>query len=173
MATIRIRECTDQDARALQEVGIETFRETFGDVNSPENMNAYLAKAFRLGQVEKELSERNSRFFLAYEDEKVAGYLKVNVGDAQSERMGDDSLEIERIYVRGKFQRRGLGKVLFRQALTIAKAEEKRHVWLGVWEKNGNAIAFYERMGFVRTGAHSFLLGEEEQIDWIMTLTLR
>ncbi|WP_039790739.1 GNAT family acetyltransferase, partial [Paenibacillus riograndensis] len=40
---------------------------------------------------------------------------------------------------------------------------------LGVWEKNENAIAFYKKMGFVQTGSHSFYMGDEEQIDIIMT----
>ncbi len=49
---------------------------------------------------------------------------------------------------------------------------DKKKVWLGVWEKNENAIAFYNKMGFVRTGTHSFIMGDEEQKDYIMTKTL-
>jgi len=86
--------------------------------------------------------------------------------------MGDDSLEIERIYIRNKYQGKGLGKHLFNKAMEIAVAQNKKSIWLGVWEKNNNAIGFYEKIGFIQTGAHSFFMGDEEQIDIIMTKTL-
>jgi diamine N-acetyltransferase len=170
--TINIKKCALDDSRKLQEVSYETFNETFKHQNSPENMNAYLERAFNLNQLEKELSNISSQFFFAYFNNEVAGYLKVNTNDAQSEEMGDESLEIERIYIRSKFQKHGLGKYLINIAMEIAVKENKRKIWLGVWEKNENAIAFYKKMGFVQTGAHSFYMGDEEQIDFIMTKTL-
>lgn len=87
--------------------------------------------------------------------------------------MGDESLEIERIYVRRKYQKEGLGKFLFHKALEVAEESNKKNIWLGVWEKNENAIAFYKKMGFVQTGSHSFYMGDEEQTDFIMIKTLR
>lgn len=170
--TIKTKLCTIEDLQTLQEIGIETFNDTFKDQNSPENMKAYLEKAFHLKQLEKELSNRCSQFFFIYFHDDVAGYLKVNTGDAQSEEMGDDSLEIERIYIKKSFQKHGLGKYLLNKAMDIAMEYNKKKIWLGVWEKNENAIAFYNKMGFVQTGAHSFYMGDEEQIDYIMTKTL-
>ncbi|MGG3626230.1 GNAT family N-acetyltransferase, partial [Bacillus gobiensis] len=81
---------------------------------------------------------------------------------------GDESLEIERIYIKNKFQKHGLGKYLLNKAMEIAMESNKKKIWLGVWGKNENAIAFYKKMGFVQTGAHSFYMGDEEQIDFIM-----
>ena len=170
--TINIKKCTLEDSRKLQEISYETFNETFKDQNSPENMKAYLERAFNLKQLEKELSNISSQFFFVYFNNEVAGYLKVNTNDAQSEEMGDESLEIERIYIRNKFQKHGLGKYLLNKAMEIAMERNKKKIWLGVWEKNENAIAFYKKMGFVQTGAHSFYMGDEEQIDFIMTKTL-
>ena len=84
--------------RKLQEISYETFNDTFKDQNSPGNMNAYLEKAFNLKQLEIELSNISSQFFFAYYNNDVAGYLKVNVNDAQSEEMGDESLDREDLY---------------------------------------------------------------------------
>jgi diamine N-acetyltransferase len=170
--TINIKKCTLEDSRKLQEISYETFNETFKHQNSPENMNAYLERAFNLEQVEKELSNSSSQFFFVYFNHEVAGYLKVNTNEAQSEEMGEESLEIERIYIKNKFQKHGLGKCLFNKALEITMEHNKQKIWLGVWEKNENAIAFYKKMGFVQTGAHSFYMGDEEQIDFIMSKTL-
>jgi ribosomal protein S18 acetylase RimI-like enzyme len=170
--TMNIKKCTLEDSPLLQEIGCETFNETFKDQNSPENMKAYLERAFNLEQLEKELSNPNSEFFFVYFNNEVAGYLKVNTNDAQSEDMGEESLEVERIYIKKEFQKHGLGKNLFNKAIEIALEHHKKKVWLGVWEKNENAIAFYKKMGFVQTGAHSFYMGDEEQTDFIMTKTL-
>ncbi|WP_276730962.1 GNAT family N-acetyltransferase [Bacillus sp. (in: firmicutes)] len=170
--TINIKKCSREDLKILQEISIETFNDTFKDQNSPENMKAYLESAFNSKQLEKELSTMSSQFFFVYCHHEVAGYLKVNTDDAQSEEMGDESLEIERIYIKKEFQKHGLGKHLLNKALDIALECNKKKIWLGVWEKNENAIAFYKKMGFVQTGTHSFYMGDEEQTDFIMTKTL-
>ena len=167
--TIKIKKCNREDLAILQEISIETFNDTFKNQNTPENMKAYLEKAFNTKQLEKELSTISSQFFFVYFYEAVAGYLKVNINEAQSEKMGDDSLEIERIYIKKKFQKHGIGKYLFNKAVEIAMEYEKEKIWLGVWERNENAIAFYMKMGFVHTDSHSFYMGDEEQIDLIMT----
>ena len=170
--TINIKKCTHEDLRKLQEISCETFNETFKHQNSPENMNAYLERAFTLKQLEKELSNTSSLFFFVYLNNEVSGYLKVNIDDAQSEEMGEESLEIERIYIKNIVQKQGLGKYLLIKAMEIAMEREKKKIWLGVWEKNESAIAFYKKMGFIQTGAHSFYMSDEEQTDFIMTKTL-
>ncbi|MGE7978384.1 GNAT family N-acetyltransferase [Psychrobacillus sp. NPDC093200] len=170
--TINLKKCTIEDLPVLQKISYETFNETFKHQNSPENMNSYLERAFNLKQLEKEILNISSQFFFAYSNNEIAGYLKINTNDAQSEKMGDESLEIERIYIKNKFQKHGIGKYLFNKAMDIAVESNKQKIWLGVWDKNENAIAFYEKMGFFQTGAHSFYMGDEEQIDFIMTKTL-
>ncbi|UHA62623.1 GNAT family N-acetyltransferase [Metabacillus litoralis] len=173
MNDYKYKKCTLEDLRTLKEISYETFNETFKHQNTPENMNAYLEKAFNFKQLEKELATISSHFFFIYFNHDVAGYLKINTNDAQSEEMGDHSLEIERIYIKRKFQKHGLGKYLLNQALEIAVELNKQNIWLGVWEKNENAIGFYKKMGFVITGSHSFYMGDEEQMDLIMTKTLK
>ncbi|MBS4538985.1 GNAT family N-acetyltransferase [Clostridium sp. D2Q-11] len=169
---INTRKCTIEDSCKLQKISYETFNETFKDQNSPENINSYLERSFNLKQIEKELSNTFSHFFFVYHNNEVAGYLKVNTNDAQTEDMGDDSLEIERIYIINKFQKHGLGKSLLNKAVEIAIELNKKKIWLGVWEQNENAIAFYKKMGFVQIGDHSFYMGDEKQIDFIMTKKL-
>ncbi|QHS22375.1 GNAT family N-acetyltransferase [Virgibacillus sp. MSP4-1] len=170
--TIIIRKCTRKDLNKLQEISYETFNETFKHQNSLENMKTYLKNAFNTKQLATELSIESSQFFFIYLHHEIAGYLKVNIDDAQSEIMGDGALEIERIYIRSKFQNHGLGKDLLNKAEEMAVKCDKRKIWLGVWEKNEHAIAFYKKQGFVKTGDHAFYMGDEKQIDFIMTKNL-
>lgn len=170
--SIQLKKCSLNDITELREISIETFNATFKDQNSPENMKAYLENAFRSEQLKKELSNPSSQFYFIYYHNDLAGYVKVNMNEAQSEKMGEDSLEIERIYIRKSHQKHGLGKYLLNEAVKIATAHNKKNIWLGVWEKNENAIAFYQKMGFVQTGEHSFYMGDDKQVDFIMTKTL-
>ncbi|MEK4852445.1 GNAT family N-acetyltransferase [Paenibacillus sp. FSL H7-0756] len=170
---VLIKRCSSGDLGTLQKISIETFTDTFKNQNSPEAIEAYLKKAFHIEQLKKECTNRNSEFHFIYYNEEIAGYLKVNAEDAQSENMGEDSLEVERIYIRRPFHRLGLGKLLIEKAVELAVEKNKRKLWLGVWEQNGNAISFYNNMNFVQTGAHSFYMGDEEQTDLIMTRIIR
>ncbi|WP_100488479.1 GNAT family N-acetyltransferase [Sporolactobacillus pectinivorans] len=167
-----IKKCTLTDLHMIQKIGYETYNETFQSFNTPENMETYLEKAFNLEQLKKELSNVYSDFFLVYLNEELAGYLKVNVNEAQTDNIGSEALEIERIYIRNKFQRQGLGKFLIHKGIELAKEQNKKQVWLGVWEKNERAIKFYTKMGFLKNGAHAFYMGDEKQTDFIMVKTL-
>jgi len=171
--TINIKKCTVEDLVLLQNISVETFNETFKNQNSPKNMKAYLEKAFNPQQLKKELSNASSEFYFIYSSSEIAGYLKINTNEVQTEIMDNDSLEIERIYIMKQFHKQGLGKYLMNKAIEIAIERNKEKIWLGVWEKNDNAKTFYRNMGFVQTGAHSFYMGDEEQIDFIMTMTVK
>ncbi|RUS46131.1 GNAT family N-acetyltransferase [Cohnella sp. AR92] len=169
---INIRKVHLEDTSILQKISVETFTETFEHQNSAENLKAYLNRAYTLKRLQEELSDESSEFYFIEADTEVAGYLKVNIGDSQTENLGEEALEIERIYIGGKFQKQGLGKHLIGKAMERAELLNKKQVWLGVWEKNENAISFYKKLGFIQTGSHSFFMGDEEQLDYIMTKTL-
>jgi ribosomal protein S18 acetylase RimI-like enzyme len=98
--------------------------------------------------------------------------LKINRGEAQTEKKEDNSLEIERIYVLEKFQGRRVGQMLFQKAVEIAKLNQKDYIWLGVWEKNEKAIQFYLKNGFEVFDKHIFKLGVDLQTDLLMRLKL-
>ena len=45
-------------------------------------------------------------------------------------------------------------------------------MWLGVWERNPRAIAFYLKAGFVQVGSHVFMVGSDRQTDWVLVSPL-
>lgn len=156
----------------LQKIGKETFFETFSPHNSEENMRNYLATGFEVEKLEKELTCDESFFYFALLEGEVAGYLKVNIGEAQTELKDPIAVEVERIYVLQKFQANKIGQALFNKAIEIAKQKDKQYVWLGVWEKNEKAIGFYKKNGFTIFDTHLFKLGDEVQTDYMMKLAL-
>jgi ribosomal protein S18 acetylase RimI-like enzyme len=169
---MKIRRCNHSDLEQLREIGIKIFQDTFGAQSSAEDMKEYLETAFHPSKLEKELENKLSEFYFLYFGNECAGYLKINTGDAQSEDMGDETLEIERLYISAEYQGKGLGKFLINEAIKFAQEKGKRKVWLGVWENNEKAIAFYKKSGFVLTGEHTFYVGSDAQTDLIMTKVL-
>lgn len=163
-----LRPCNLTDLDELRQIAYQTYDDTFRDMNTPANMQTYLDMAFDRDKLKSELSNPQSTFFFLYKDDELAGYVKLNEGEAQTDLNDPQALEIERIYVKKEFQGQGLGKVLMQNAIEIAQNKKMRWVWLGVWEKNANAISFYQRSGFRVIGTHDFYMGEERQTDFIM-----
>ena len=160
--------CSLEDIDQLIAIAKETYFDTFEAMNNPEDMDAYLTSAFDHQKIAAELSNPDSTFLFLFVNDRLAGYLKTNVGQAQTDLRENDGLEIERIYLKRSFQRQGLGKALIHKGLEIARKLNKAYVWLGVWEHNTAAIAFYYRMGFALIGTHVFIMGSDRQTDYIM-----
>jgi len=166
--TTSIKPVTQQDLPQLQAISRETFRDTF-DANTPAaDMDQFLDEAYSEAQLTTELHTEGSYFYFIYQDQQLAGYLKLNIGAAQSEPMGDDTLELGRIYILPAFKRQGLGKQLFDFALQQAKAAGKTTMWLGVWEHNEPAQKFYAKLGFTQFSEHIFQVGADKQRDLLM-----
>jgi len=57
----------------------------------------------------------------------------------------------------------------------IAEASElgARTVWLGVWERNPRAQAFYRKCGFTDEGTQVFIVGEDVQNERVMVRPLQ
>ena len=168
-----IKEVSVDNIKELQQISRQTFLETFGSQNSAENMKEFLDTAYAEEKLKDEVENANSSFYFLTVDNKVAGYLKVNEGHAQTEQVVPNALEIERIYLKQSFQHQGLGLVLIKLAEKIAREKEKDNMWLGVWEKNYQAQAFYEKDGFKRVGQHTFVVGEDPQTDLILVKRLK
>ncbi|PTS89816.1 GNAT family N-acetyltransferase [Flavobacterium sp. HMWF030] len=157
----------------LQKIGRETFYETFAGDNSEENMKDYLDEKFAIGKLTTELSNPDSEFYFAHIDDQILGYLKVNFGEAQTELKDKEGLEIERIYVLQEFHGLKVGQLLYNKALQIAKDDDLKYIWLGVWEENLRAQNFYKKNGFIAFDKHIFVLGDQKQTDLLMKLTLK
>lgn len=163
----QLHQCSVADVDELRAVSIETYTDTFGEFNSDENMRIYLEDAYNREKLTAELAETNSQFFFMKENNETVGYLKLNLGDAQTEYIGDNLLEVERIYVRTVFLRNGYGTKLIQTAEEIARDLGLKGMWLGVWEHNQRALNFYRKMGFRHISQHSFFMADDEQIDLI------
>ena len=167
-----IKPTTTSDVEKLQKVSRETFKATFDPYTAPNDMVRFLEEDYETVKLVKEIENPNSRFYFLMVQNEIAGYLKINVGDAQTEHLRENALEVERIYLRSSFQHRGLGNVLLDFAEKTAREEGKDYMWLGVYEKNVPAQHFYKRHGFSKVSQHIFQVGSDPQTDWLLVKKL-
>lgn len=168
MTEVKIVQVSEQDLPELIAISRETFADTFGKDNSPEDMAKFLDESYNEDKLGAEIATLGSFFYFLKVDGEVAGYLKLDVDDAQNEDVDPNGLEVERIYLRKSFQHRGLGKKLFEFAEEKGREWGKSVLWLGVWEHNENAKNFYASRGLTRFSEHVFVLGDDRQTDFLL-----
>jgi ribosomal protein S18 acetylase RimI-like enzyme len=170
---ITVREAGIEDAEMISRLATETFYETYSWYNTKENMEMYTQTYFNPDQTRKELVDEGTWFLLAEDGAKAVGYAKLRNVENPPELQEKKHIEIERIYVAKSYQDKKVGYALIRKCIEKARKENLDVIWLGVWEKNEKAIAFYEKVGFEKFGTHNFLLGEDVQLDHLLKYELK
>jgi ribosomal protein S18 acetylase RimI-like enzyme len=166
--TIQILPCKAEQLAELREISLVTYRDTFADSNSEALMQQYFDDALNAEKLLQEFNVVGSFFYFIYSDSAIAGYLKINVDDAQTDDVASNSLEVERFYISKQYKRLGLGKQLMTFAYQFAREANKSSIWLGVWEGNLPAFAFYQAQGFYQVGTHPFNMGGDIQTDLLL-----
>ena len=174
--SLKIVPVREAEIAALRDISEETFIEAFASANDPVHFKTYIDKAFTLVQISREWHMDGSEFYFAKLGDSLAGYLKLNRGEAQTDHdvaihlktgLGD-VMEIERIYLRGEYHGQGFGKALMQKSADLALKSGRDWLWVGVWEENKHAIEFYSRQGFEPFSQHDFYMGDDLQRDLLM-----
>lgn len=163
-----IRRASIEDAQLLADLGARTFDETFSKDNSPEDMAVYLADSFSVGRLTEELTDPLAVFFVAEVEGRAAGYAKIHSGEVSASVEGQRPIELVRLYVSQDWLGRGVGPALMRRCIDEARELGFQTIWLGVWERNHRAQAFYRKWDFYEVGEHIFQLGSDPQRDVVM-----
>lgn len=170
--SISIRTGTPADAEALAELAARTFRDTFGSDNRPEDLALYLTQAYGPVQQGRELADPDITTLLAGTGHAPGAYAQLRRGHAPDCVSGESPLELWRFYVAREWHGRGLAQALMRRVEAEAERCGARTLWLGVWERNERALAFYRKCGFTDVGSHIFMVGSDPQTDRVMERSL-
>jgi GNAT superfamily N-acetyltransferase len=152
----------------LAEFAARTYYETFASTNTADNMQAYLKSAFTLPKVTEELNDPRAIFILTEVEERLAAYAKLFPDKPPSCVRGEAPIELVRFYVDQPWHGTGLASDLMKLCLAESKQRGFMTVYLGVWERNFRAQAFYRKWDFIRVGEHVFHMGDDPQTDWWM-----
>lgn len=156
----------------LADLGARAFAGAFAAENTPEDMDAYLAESFTVAALDAELSDGNAHFLVAEVEDTPAGYAKIEVGSAPECVDLAEPVELVRLYALQEWLGAGVGGALMEASLDAARTLGGQSMWLGVWERNARAIAFYRKWGFEDVGQKTFVLGSDTQYDRVMVRSL-
>jgi len=165
---LTIRSGKAEDARLLAELGARTFSETFAVDNTPEDMAAYLPSAFSPAQQAAELADPHCLFQIAETNGVAVGYSMLRSENPPAGVNGEKPIELVRLYVSRESLGSGVGAALMQACLGEARQRSYKTLWLGVWENNQRAQAFYRKWNFIEVGTHLFQLGDDLQTDILM-----
>ncbi len=163
-----IRYATMVDAETLTELSVTTFQQAFAGSSKQENLDDYILTALNPAQLALELQDSNATFCFAELNQQVVGYFKLIEAEVPECVSDSHAIELSRLYVREEFIANKIGAALMQKALEQARAKGYQTIFLGVWEHNTRAQAFYHKWGFKRVGEHIFQMGDDPQIDWWM-----
>lgn len=167
---MQVQIANSSHVEALLALARRTFVDTYAIYNTPENLQLYLDTNFTPAIMAGELSEKGSTYLVGFEDNTIIAFAKIRTIDTILE--DSEAAEIQRIYVDQSYHSKGLGSVMMQACIDYAKQQGFNKMGLGVWENNPKAIAFYTKWGFEKVGVHSFVLGSEEQNDFILMKNL-
>lgn len=159
-----IRRATSDDAAALAELAARTFRDTFAEYNKAEDMDSYMSEAYGEARQRAEILDPARITLVDDSRSSLIAYAQL--------RLALPDIEIGRFYVDRPWHGRGVAQSLMNAIIELARELGATRIWLGVWEHNRRAIAFYEKFGFRDCGSQPFLLGSDLQTDRVMEVTI-
>ena len=168
MPPFSIRAGRASDAAALAEFAARTFRDAFAAGNRPEDLALHLSRSYCTHQQQRELEDPDISTLLAESADGLVGYAQLRRGPAPGCVIGESPVELMRFYVAREWQGRGLARRLMQAVDEEAARIGARTLWLGVWEVNERAKAFYRKCGFADVGSHIFVVGTDPQTDRLM-----
>jgi diamine N-acetyltransferase len=167
-----IRRGRREDAAALAEFAERTFRATFDAHNNPNDMAEYCRSAYSEEIQRRQLLDPAMDTLLVVDEtDRLIAYAQLRPG-APAAVTGPSPIELWRFYLDAAHHGRGIAHRLLAAVEDAARARQARTLWLGVWEHNARARAFYRKVGFVDVGAHTFVLGSDLQTDLLMARPL-
>lgn len=167
-----IRRASDRDAAALAELARRTFHDTFAPTNDPTDMSLYLSEAFGVDQQASQIADPNITTLLVESGSDLIAYAQIRNDHVPDCVTDPGAIELWRFYVDSGWHGRGVAQNLMDRVKDEAKQRGARTLWLGVWERNDRARAFYAKCGFTDAGDHIFLFGTDPQTDVVMVMPL-
>ena len=167
-----IRAAISGDAEPLSRLAEATFRSSFGAANTPGDMDLHCRTSYSAAIQAGEIANPDMLTLLCDGDEGLVGFAQLRWGDAPDCVPAQSPGEIQRLYVAGAWHGKGIAQDLMHACIEALQARGSGMVWLGVWERNPRAIAFYRKCGFVEVSDHVFPLGNDPQRNIVMARSI-
>jgi diamine N-acetyltransferase len=165
---IRIRRAEEDDALELSVLAERTFRTAFAEMNTIANMQLHCETTYGHALQLAEIRESGRETWVAEAGAGLVAYVQLRFDATSPMISGERPVEIQRFYVDASHHGAGLAHQLMAHVVARAAAAGSTVLWLGVWERNPRALAFYRKWGFDVVADHVFTVGKDPQRDLVM-----
>lgn len=163
-----VRRATPDDAALLSELGTATFIESFGQLYSPEDLQAFLDESHSVAAYAKVLAtDSGYALWVAEANGRAVGYAQAGACGLPHADVHPADGELKRLYLRRDAQNGGTGRALMDAAMAWLLRDGPRTLWISVWSENLGAQRFYARYGFVHAGEYEFIVGAQRDHEFI------
>jgi ribosomal protein S18 acetylase RimI-like enzyme len=155
---------------ALSQLAVDTFTETFGHLYPPEDLSAFLEKAYAPRKLAAETADPAQFWRMVHDGDETVAFLQCGpVGLPHAEADAAREGELKRLYVHSSRQGKGLGRQLLTLAMDwMSETCPGQAQWIGVWSENHKAQALYKAYGFERVGEYQFPVGKTLDDEFIL-----
>jgi len=151
-----IRRATRDDLANLVRVAREAFFATYSTIDDPLDVAAYAERNFTTEAFGAVLDDLSAHLAVLLDAGGMAGYALLVRSPAPGCVVAGRAVELSRLYLLPDRIGRGHGAALLRHALDWAAESGFDTLWLGVYDRNERAMAFYRRFGFEVVGTRPF-----------------
>jgi ribosomal protein S18 acetylase RimI-like enzyme len=167
-----IRQAEISDTNIICALGVTTFYEAYFEQDESSDLASYVLESFSQAQIEEEINNTDSTFFIAELNGKAVGYAKLRENSTVDCLKNENAVELDRIYILERAKGKGVGGKLLNRCFETARAKGYETIWLGVWERNTTALKFYEKIGFLKVGELQFPYGETVGTNYVLKIKL-
>lgn len=172
MAEWRLRKAIPDDASGLAALARQTFCETFTHYpagNLAQHLHQYYTPEIFFGYI----NDPNIGLWLAESEGVPVAYVKFGEYKLPLKPSALPVLELHRLYVLKAWHGRRIGAALMEKLFAAARRQNTKAIYLGVWENNHSAQAFYSHYGFTKAGEYDYPpVGNTLDREWIMAKSL-
>ncbi len=170
---LEIKNANVNDASNIAQLGIITFKESFGHLFRDKNdLHEYLDRTFSVSKIKDSLEKEENVYWIAFWNNVPVGYAKLKLHSYTGLIASQNICQLQKIYVLKEYLSMKIGLTLQRTLLSEAKQRRFELIWLSVWEGNSRAIKFYDKNNFEKVGNHGFEIGKEKFRFQVMALNL-
>lgn len=160
---IDIRPATREDREAIREVARATWHETYDELPT-ETIDSTVDDWYDDEDFATALEKPGTAVIVAERDDEIVGFTHGVIHD--------DEGDVLRMYVHPDDQREGIGTALHERLRATLEDVNMKRIRAMDLASNDGGRAFYEALGFERTGTGTVQLGDEQYEECVYTLEL-
>jgi len=170
-----LRPAAPADARALAQLGHDSFCAAFAHLYRPEDLAAFLQDVYSEAAVAEEIADPHIVHRLAADGPggPLTGFCKLRHPSSYAEYSdAQNPISLGQLYCDPARTGEGIGAALMDWAMEEAQDRSCDAIQLSVWSENTRAQAFYRRHGFAKIADIDFWVGTHRDDEFLFEVRL-